>query len=298
MNGRPTTIEAARTAMSPVGVLLPVTFTEAPSTDVQRDAVVRLERLGYRCTWTNEVLGKDAFVQVALLLGATERMTFGTSIANVWVREPQTASAAAAQLAQAYPGRFVLGMGVGYPAQAASAGRDFGRPLATMRDYLRRMAEPTWPPVPDADYPTIIAANGPKMLALAGGIADGALPAGLPVEYTEQARRVLGPDKLLVVGLSVVGDRDAALASVSSSLRNPSFTNAVSALGYSTDSGAIDERLVDAAVSHGDPEAIADRVRAHRAAGADHVIVMTPGGDFPGGVDLLETLASALVAVG
>lgn len=298
MNAPVTTVEAAREAMGPVGALLPVTFTEAQSAIAQRDAVRLLERRGYRCTWTNEVFGKDAFVQLALLLGATEHMVFGTSIANVWVREPQTASAAAAQLAQAYPDRFVLGMGVGYPAQAASAGRDFGRPLATMREYLRRMTEPTWPPVPDADYPTIIAANGPKMLALAGDIADGALPAGLPAEYTEQARRVLGPDKLLVVGLSVVVDSDAARASVSSSLTNPSFANAVSALGYSTDASEIDGRLVDAVVGHGDPEAIAEKVREHRAAGADHVIVMVPGGDFPGGVDLLQTLAPALTAVG
>jgi alkanesulfonate monooxygenase SsuD/methylene tetrahydromethanopterin reductase-like flavin-dependent oxidoreductase (luciferase family) len=101
---------------------------------------------------------------------------------------------------------------VGYPEQAASVGGQFGSPLATMRDYLQRMDEPTWPPAPEATYPRIIAANGPKMLALAGDIADGALPAMLPTEFTTQARQTLGADKLLVVGVQAEPD-PAATAS-------------------------------------------------------------------------------------
>ncbi|TQR83226.1 TIGR03620 family F420-dependent LLM class oxidoreductase [Mycobacterium hodleri] len=296
------TVEAARQAIGPVGAFLPVTFTEAPSVHAQRDAVERLESAGYPCTWTNEVFGKDALVQVALLLGATRRMVFGTGVANVWVREPQTLSAAAAQLAQAHPGRFVLGIGVGYPQQAEAAGRDFGRPLATMREYQRRMGEATWPPVPDADYPRIVAANGPKMLELAAETADGALPAGLPVGYTAQARQVLGPDKLLVVGLSVVVDsdpgraRETARATVAASLNSPAYAKTVTALGYSA-AAVVDDRLVDAVVGHGRPDAVANLVRAHLEAGADHVIAMMPGGDFDGGVAGLEELAPTLMAV-
>lgn len=198
--------DAARRALGSVGVCLPVSFTSNPSADALRDAVGRLERAGYRAAWTNEVIGKDALVQLAVLLSATERMVFGTCIANIWARPAQTMHAGAAQLAQAYPGRFVLGLGVGYPEQATSVGQEFGSPLATMRDYVNRMDSPTWPPAPDAPYPRIIAANGPKMLALAADIADGALPAMLPTEFTEQARESLGPDKLLVVGVSVVPD--------------------------------------------------------------------------------------------
>jgi probable F420-dependent oxidoreductase len=204
-----TVVDAARTALGPVGVCLPVSFTSNPHADLQRDAVGRLERAGYSAVWTNEVIGKDALVQVATLLAATKRMVFGTCIANIWARPAQTMHAAAAQLAQAYPGRFVLGLGVGYPEQAASVGQEFGSPLATMRDYLHRMDSPTWPPAPDVAYPRLVAANGPKMLALAGDIADGALPAMLPPEFTARARQSLGPEKLLVVGLSVVVDADA-----------------------------------------------------------------------------------------
>jgi probable F420-dependent oxidoreductase len=204
-------VDAAREALGPVGACLPVSYTTSLSVSGQRDAVRRLEAAGYHATWTNETVGgKDALVQLALLLAVTERMAFGTSIANIWARPPQTAHGAAALLAQAYPSRFVLGLGAGYPEQAASVGRDFGRPLATMRDYLDQMDLPTQPPAPDVAFPRIIGANGPKMLALAGEIADGALPAMRPPEFTAEARQTLGPDKLLVTGMRVLedGDRD------------------------------------------------------------------------------------------
>ncbi len=209
-----TVVEAAREALGPLGVCLPGSLTVALNADLQRDAVRRLDNVGYRTVWVNETIGKDAFVQLGTLLAETERMVFGTCIANIWARPAQTMHAAAAQLADAYPGRFVMGLGVGYPEQAASVGQEFGRPLITMRDYVQRMDEPTWPPVPDVGYPTVIAANGPKMLALAADIADGAFPAGQAAEFTAQARSVLGPGKLLVVGLSLDPDptivRDSA----------------------------------------------------------------------------------------
>ena len=193
-------VEAARHALGRVGAFLPVPTTSAPPIDLQRDAVCRLERAGYRTAWTNETVGgKDALVQVAVLMAASERMVFGTGIANIWARSAQTAHGAAALLAQAYPGRFVLGLGVGYPQQAASVGREYGRPLAMMREYLDRMSAPTQLPAPDVPYPRIIGANGPKMLGLAGELTDGALPAGRPPEFTAQAREILGPGKLLVI---------------------------------------------------------------------------------------------------
>jgi probable F420-dependent oxidoreductase len=230
-------VEAARQALGPIGVCLPVSFTTTPHAAAQREAVARLEHAGYGTVWTNEVIGKDALVQVAMLLAATERIAFGTAIANIWARQPQTAHGAAALLAQAYPGRFVLGLGVGYPEQAISTGREFGSPLATMRDYLDRMDGPTWPPAPDAAYPRIIAANGPKMLALAGKIAHGAMPAMVPPEFTAQARRLLGPDKLLIVGLAVAPDSDwerakaTARETVSGWLGRRSYADTMARLG-------------------------------------------------------------------
>ncbi len=200
-------------ALGPVGARLPVSFTEVPPIDLQRAAVRRFEAAGYGAAWTNEVIGgKDALVQAAVVLSATEKIAFATGIANIWARHPQTMHAAATLLEQAFPGRFVLGLGVGYPEQAASAGLEFGRPLATMRRYLERMATEGQTPAPDVRYPRIIAANGPKMLALAAELADGALPAWQPPEFTAKARETLGPDKLLVVGLPIDPDKPTEAA--------------------------------------------------------------------------------------
>lgn len=296
----------ARQSLGPVGVCLPVSFTSTPQADLQRAAVRRLEDAGDQAIWTNEVIGKDAFVQLGVLLAAAERTVFGTFVGNIWARPAQTMHAAAAQLAEAYPGRLAVGLGVGYPEQAASVGQKFGSPLATMRDYLDRMDSPTWPQAPDAAYPRIIAANGPKMLALAGEIADGAMPAGLPATFTAQAREVLGPDKLLVVGLSVIPDADAdqakaaARESVSGRLAAPSYAARIAGLGYSAQEIAeVSDLLVDAIVAHGDSTAVAVKVREHLLAGADHVTLLLPiGGEFSAGIDQLGQLAPALAELG
>jgi probable F420-dependent oxidoreductase len=256
MNADPT-VDQARQALGPVGVMLPVTFSTAVPVDLQRAAVQGLERAGYRATWTNEVLGgKDALVQVAVLLAATERMTFGTGIANIWARQPETLQAAASQLAQAYPGRLVLGVGVGYPEQAAAAGREFGRPLATMRDYRLRMDRPTQPPALAAAFARILGANGPKLLELAAEIADGAIPVMQPPEFTARARKVLGPRKLLVAGLRVPADAAAQPAQAVAQVRDH--------------------------LSAG-----ADHV----------VLMAQPDSDFASGVDELEQLAPALTGL-
>ena len=236
-----------------------------------------------------------------MLLAATERMAFGTAwpTSGRGRRRPRTAPRR--YLAQAYPGRFTLGLGVGYPQQAVSVGREFGSPLATMRDYVDRMDAQTLPPAPDTAYPRILGANGPKMLALAGEITDGALPAGLPPEYTARARQLLGPDKLLVVGQSVVvdDDRDRARAARGGGvdLGRPgllSYDPGRARLPGRGDRRA-ERRVVDALVAHGGPDAIAAKVRAHLAAGADHVTLLLPiGTEFTPGIDALAQVAPAL----
>lgn len=292
-----TVVTATRQALGPVGVCLPVSFTATPRASLLREAARRLEDAGYSAVWTNEVIGKDALVQLAVLLAATKRVVLGTCIANIWARPAQTMHAAAAQLAQAYPGRLALGLGVGYPEQAASVGREFGSPLTTMRDYLDRMDSATWPPAPDAPYPRIVAANGPKMLALAGERADGAFPAGLPPEFTAEARQLLGPDKLLIVGLSVARDSQAAREAVSARIGAPSYASRLAELGYSTtDIDEVSDRLVNALVAHGDSADVAAKLREHLAAGADHVVLLPPiGGEFGPAIDQFEELGRAVV---
>ena len=177
--------------------------------------------------------------------------------------------------------------------------------MVTMRRYLEQMSAPTQLPAPDVAYPKVIGANGPRMLALAGEMADGATPAMVPPEFTTQARQVLGPDKLLVVGLAVAADADpdrakaTARQRVAGRLSMPgTYAATMARLGYSEQEiTEVSDRLVDAIVGHGDSAAIAARVREHLAAGADHVMVMVTGTDLADGVNQLEQLAPTLAGL-
>ncbi|MGD0242337.1 MAG: LLM class flavin-dependent oxidoreductase [Streptosporangiaceae bacterium] len=157
--------------------------------------------------------------------------------------------------------------------------------------------------VPELSYPRILAANGPKMLALAGEIADGALPILVPPRYTADARQVLGPDKILAVGLTTAVDEDpgrartAARRFVSETVARPGSPYAanLTRLGYAAeDIAAASDEVVDAIVAWGDPERIAAGIRRHLDAGADHVRLGVIGPDFQAGLDVLVRLAPAL----
>ncbi|PXY34039.1 hypothetical protein BA062_17735 [Prauserella flavalba] len=168
----------------------------------------RIERRGYRSVWTNEGIGgKESLVQLGIGLAATETLVFASGVANIWARHAATMPAAAT-LAEAYPGRFVLGGGVSDRPMVEASGQVFGRPLAAQRDYLERMRESSALTLqPATPFPTLVGALGPKMLDLARDHADGAMPANLPVAHTAHARERLGPGKLLVVGVSAARTR-------------------------------------------------------------------------------------------
>jgi probable F420-dependent oxidoreductase len=296
-------VSGGRQALGRVGAFLPNNAGAAlPPARAQRAAARRLEQAGYQAVWNNEEIGgKDGLIQLGVLLAATERMTFGSAIANIWARPPQTAHGAAALLADAYPGRFVLGLGAGYPSQAAQVGRDYGRPLSVVRDYFERMtAGPAQ--VPALNYPRILGANGPKMLELAAEIADGAMPLMVPPEHTANARRILGPDKILVVGLTAAVDEDpgraraAARRFVSETVRPGSpYAANLTRLGYAEqDISAASDKVVDAIVAWGSPEQVLAGVRMHLDAGADHVRLGTIAPDFESGLAALELLAPVL----
>jgi probable F420-dependent oxidoreductase len=141
------------------------------------------------------------------------------------------------------------------------------------------------------------------MLALARDRADGAHPYFVPVEHTPVARQILGPDRLLIPEQAVVLSTDAeqarnvARSHTTTYLRLPNYVNNLRRLGYSDEdlAGAGSDRLVDAIVAWGDEEQIANRVRAHLQAGADHVLLQ-PLGDLSSAVAQLERLAPAVLA--
>ena len=258
-----------------------------------REAVAEIERLGYGGLWFPEpVPGKEALTHSALLLAWTERITVAAAMANIWARDAIAMANAARALSDAYPDRFLLGLGTSNEISVPARGHDFSRPLSRMRAYLDEIDEaPYLAPEPASPVRRFLAALGPKMLALAGERSLGAHPYFAPVEHTAFAREVLGPEPLLVVAQPFVlmddvgGDRADvrrhANTHMSFYLTREPYRRNLRRFGWTDadfeDAGS--DALLDAIVAWGDAERIAERVRAQLDAGADHVCVQPLGAD-------------------
>lgn len=249
---------------------------------VVKDAVAELDDLGYGTIWFGEAAARDATTQATLLLSATDRIVVAPGIANIYRRPPEALAQAERTIAEAFPGRFVLGLGVG---ARMIAGNRWRPPIATMHDYLTAMSATalTGPP-PTTPAPRVLAALGPKMLKLAAEKTAGAHPFFLPPEHTAYAREIVGPDAVLAVHQSVVLEpdrtkaRETARASIASWLAQidivPSRWRMVREVTGFDESDLKDggsDRLVEAMVAAGDLDVIAARVAQQFAAGATHV---------------------------
>lgn len=267
-------------------------------------AAAEVERLGYGGLWFGEALGKEAFVNAALLLGATERIVVATGIANIWVRDASAANAAAQALGEAHPGRFVLGLGVSHAPLVDMRGHDYGKPLSAMRSFLDGIDAATYAAPPaDPAVPVVLGALRPKMLELARDRTAGAHPYLTTPQHTAQARALLGDGPLLAPEQTVVLERDPAVARatarrfVATYLALPNYTRNLLALGFEDAdvAGGGSDRLVDALVAWGDAETIAARVRAHHEAGADHVAIQPLAPALDGQLEQLRALAPLLL---
>lgn len=279
--------------------IAPATLLTTPVA-VQREQAARIERLGYGSLWTGEPPssspggGREIFAQLAVVLAATERLVAGSGIANVSMRRPAAAHGAAATLAEAYPGRLVLGLG----------GQSGDRPLTALREYLDAMNQAAERLLPEIRYPRVLAALGPKAHRLAAERTDGAHPFLQPVEHTEAARRMLGPGALLIPHQALVLDENpnsargsmrALLAPGQRNIETP-YTKNYRRLGYGDDDLADDrsDRLIDATLAWGNEHAVLRRLHDHLDAGADHVLLHPLTPDLPSTVDILERLAPHL----
>ncbi|TAM64401.1 MAG: TIGR03620 family F420-dependent LLM class oxidoreductase [Chloroflexota bacterium] len=271
-----------------------------------RAYAARVERLGYGALWVPETVGREPFALLALLAGATERLTLGTSIASIWARDAQTARMAALTIQEATGGRFVLGLGVSHPHLAERLrGHHYDKPLTRMREYLAAYRAAVWkgPAGPDGDElaepPVLLAALRERMLDLAASEADGAFPYLVTPERLAWMRGRLdgaGPDHrpdrrpILAVTLPVVlatDPADAAAPTVARTylapyLRAINYQASWALQGFDEADWAKpgSDRLVEAMVAIGPPERLRARLAALQAAGADHValIPLAPGG--------------------
>jgi probable F420-dependent oxidoreductase len=252
------------------------------------DGLDELEALGYGTFWIG---GSPSTDDARPYLDATSTLTIATGILNVWQHEPAAVAEGRAALARDFPDRFLLGIGIGHP----EATSDYRRPLANMRAFFDGLDG-----VPREAR--IAAALGPRMLDLARDRSLGAHTYFVPAEHTRLARERLGPDVVIAPEVAVVVEPDAETARriareyASRYLALDNYASNLLRLGFMDgdleDGGS--DRLIDAVIPHGSAEAVAEGVRAHLEAGADHVCVQPLGhGDRPS--DDYRALAVALI---
>ena len=256
------------------------------------DAVPEIEELGYGALW----LGVSPSIeQTRPFLEASSTMTIATGILNVWQHEPADVAAGHAELQRDFGGRFVLGIGIGHP----EATQEYTKPLTTMRNYFDGL-DAADPPVPRDER--LAAALGPKMLDLSAERSLGAHPYFTPVEHTSRARERLGTEPLLAPEVTVVVEPDPETARekgrefATRYLERSNYRRNLLRLGFDESDleGGGSDRLIDAVVPHGSAEEVAEAVRAHLDAGADHVCLQ-PVGHGPAPLDDYRALARVLL---
>jgi probable F420-dependent oxidoreductase len=288
--------------LGPLGVWF---FTDAMAATAAAEFAGRVEALGYGALWIPETVGREPFAHSSWLLANTERLVVATGIANIYARDPLTSACAQKTLAEQSGGRFLLGLGVSHaPLVEGVRGHEYRRPVATMRSYLESMAKASYMAVPPAEKPpTVIAALGPRMLALARDAADGAHPYLVTPEHTARAREILGATPLLCTEQKVLLEsdptraRETARRALAMYLGLPNYRANLLRLGFAESDldGGGSDKLVDAIVVWGDEEAIRARVQAHLDAGASHVCIqpLHPQGLPAPDERVLEALAPA-----
>jgi probable F420-dependent oxidoreductase len=296
---------ALRKALGRVGVW---SFTlETQPAEAERSAAAEIERLGYRAIWFPEaVASKEAFSHAALLLSSTERVVVATGIANIWARDAVAMANGWRTLTDAWPNRFLLGIGVSHAGSVDRRGSRYTRPYSRLREYLNTIeSAPSSAPRPAASPWLVLAALGPRMLDLAAERALGAHPYFVPVEHTAFARARLGPEPVLAVEQTAVLETDPAMARriarmfAADYLASPNYANNLRRLGWTEAdvTGQGSDRLIDAVVVWGDVDAIRRRVKEHLDAGADHVCVQVVTVDETEvGLSQLRALAPALLS--
>jgi probable F420-dependent oxidoreductase len=250
-----------------------------------------IEALGYGAVWVGGSPPAE-LDWVEPILANTTTLNVATGIVNIWTAAPGPVAESFHRIEAAYPGRFLLGIGVGHP----EATQEYQKPIDALRGYLDKLDEYGVP-----KSRRVIAALGPQVLKLSAARAAGAHPYLTTPEHTAEARQLIGPEAFLAPEHKVVLTTDADEArqvgrgALDIYLNLQNYLNSWKRLGFTDEDVARpgSDRLVDAVVAYGTPEAIAARLTQHLDAGADHVPVqvLTSSDKL---VDALAALAGPL----
>jgi probable F420-dependent oxidoreductase len=271
----------------------------------------RLEDWGYSVLWMGDGYGRDILIQCSWLLANTSKLILASGIASIYGRDAVAMTVSNYTLCEQSGGRFILGIGVSHDRIVEGRrGHVYGKPLTAMRSYLDSMDRVDYLAPPPPERPRVVlAALGPKMLALAGERTDGAMPFCVTPAHTAQARAILGPGKLLCPEqkLLLESDPDTARAIgrrvLARYLALDNYRNNLLTLGYTEDelSNGGSDRVVDDLVGWGGEAELRARVQAHWDAGADHVCILPiqsdPSSALPD-ARVLALLAPAITGFG
>ncbi|BBY43959.1 LLM class F420-dependent oxidoreductase [Mycolicibacterium celeriflavum] len=235
------------------------------------DQLRAIEGLGYGAIWAGGSPAAE-LRWVEPILEATSSIKLATGIVNIWTAGAGPVSESYHRIDNAYPGRFLLGIGVGHP----EAHTEYKKPYDALTEYLDKLDEYGVP-----KDRRVVAALGPRVLKLSAQRSAGPHPYLTTPEHTAEARRLLGPEAFIAPEHKVVPTTDAEKAravgrkALEIYLNLTNYLNSWKRLGF-TDADVAkpgSDRLVDALVAYGTVDAIAARLKEHLDAGADHVPV-------------------------
>jgi probable F420-dependent oxidoreductase len=240
-----------------------------PTRSITPELAAQIESLGFRAIWIGGSPDADlAWVDAAL--AGTASVQLATGIVNIWTAPAPEVAESFQRIESAHPGRFLLGIGAGHREHT----EDYTKPYDALVGYLDELDA--------AMVPTsrrVLAALGPRVLQLSAERSAGAHPYLTTPEHTAKARELVGSSVFLAPEHKVVltTDRDEARAIGRRYLEHylglSNYVNNWLRLGFTQDDvrkpGS--DKLVDAMVAYGTPDAIAQRLNEHLEAGADHV---------------------------
>jgi probable F420-dependent oxidoreductase len=278
-------------------------FTDALTSTQLVELAQRTEELGYTALWYPEALSYESFSLGSFLLSHTDKLIVASGIANIYARDATATKQGQHTLAKLYDGRFLLGLGVSHvPLVENARGHQYRQPVAAMRAYLDTMEKAAAiAPSLDEPPPTVLAALGPQMTALAGPRTNGAFPYNVTPEHTSRARAIIGPEKWLCVEQKVLlvtnpsKAREVARQALAFYLPLTNYRNNWKRLGFNDEDleGGGSDRFLEAMVAWGDEAAIRQRIQAHFDAGASHVCIqpLNPDGQPLPDFNALKALA-------
>jgi probable F420-dependent oxidoreductase len=264
-----------------------------PTRSITPQLAKQIELLGYGAAWIGG--SPDANLEwVEPALAETSSLQLASGIVNIWASPAAEVAASYHRIEEAYPGRFLLGVGVGHPEHTD----EYKKPYDALVEYLDELDA--------ASVPTsrrVLAALGPKVLALSAERAAGAHPYLTTPAHTAQARELVGntvflaPEHKVVLTADANEAREIGRGAVDFYLGLSNYVNNWRRLGF-TDADVRkpgSDKLIDAVVAYGTPNAIATRLNDHLEAGADHVTIQVLGaGSEDKLVAVLKELAGPL----